>query len=41
MSVNKTGRMFYYFLKNIILWAKSEIFGSAESLKSAYVWLAG
>ena len=28
-------------LKNFVLYAKSEISGSAENLKSAYVWLAG
>jgi len=35
------GPAFYLALKNLVLWARSEAYGSAENLKSAYVWLAG
>jgi hypothetical protein len=41
LGVNKPSRYIYLVLKNLVLWARAEMFGSAENLKSVDVWLAG
>ncbi len=41
MSYLNVHQWIYFNLKNLVLWARSESYGSAENLKSAYVWLAG